>query len=337
MLDERTFSSLTTAAPAKPAGPLFLVGAPRSGTTLVYKMLCLHPESAWISNWNRIAPAVRALAVINPLATLLPKARHRAWFGDDSNAYVYGSVRSLSQRLLPTPVEGEPLFRRAGLGEEEIVHPADVSPKAVDELRKAFRAIQRYSGGTFFVNKRVANNRRIPLLAEAFPDARFLEIVRDGRSVAQSLATVDWWPESTVWWNGTTPVRWEAEGRDPWELRARSWVEELKVTSRGLSTVSPNRVMKVTYEDFVAQPMELLAEIKSFAALPHSERWMQAVSRCRCRPCEENWRNQLSPDAVATIESIQAEMLRLHGYRTCSPINGSREVRPLGIEAPQAH
>jgi hypothetical protein len=337
MLDERTFSSRLGAAPAKPAGPLFLVGAPRSGTTLVYKMLCLHPETAWISNWNRIAPAVRPLALINPLASLVPNARHRAWFGNDSNAYVYGSSRGLRQRLVPTPVEGEPLFRRAGLGEEEISNPSDAPAEAVDELRRAFRAIQRYSGGSYFVNKRVANNRRIPLLAEAFPNARFLEIVRDGRSVAQSLATVDWWPESTVWWNGMTPVQWEAEGRDPWELRAQSWVEELKVTSRGLSAVAPSRVMKIGYEDFVAQPMELLAEIKGFAELPDSDRWMRAVSRCRCRPCEENWRNQLTPGAIATIESVQAEMLRLHGYRPCSPINVSRGVRPVGIEAPQAY
>lgn len=336
MLDERAFSSIQGPAPVKPAGPLFLVGAPRSGTTLVYKMLCLHPETAWISNWNRIAPAVRPLALINRLAPLFPDARHRAWFGNDSNAYVYGSGRPLRQRLLPTPVEGEPLFRRAGLGEAEISDLSDAPAKAVDELRRTFRAIQRYSGGRHFVNKRVANNRRIPLLAEAFPNARFLEVVRDGRSVAQSLAAVDWWPESTIWWNGMTPVQWEAEGRDPWELRARSWVEELKVTSRGLSSVAPNRVMKVSYEDFVAHPTELLAEIKGFADLPDSDRWMYAVSRCRCRRCEENWRDQLSPGAIATIESVQSEMLRLHGYRICSPINVSRGVRPVGIEAPQA-
>ncbi|MBV9253816.1 MAG: sulfotransferase, partial [Actinobacteria bacterium] len=31
--------------------PLFLVGAPRSGTSLLYKALCLHPDAAYISNW----------------------------------------------------------------------------------------------------------------------------------------------------------------------------------------------------------------------------------------------------------------------------------------------
>ena len=47
------------------ADPLFLVGVPRSGTTLLYKLLCLHPDAAYISNWMRTAPAVPALALAN--------------------------------------------------------------------------------------------------------------------------------------------------------------------------------------------------------------------------------------------------------------------------------
>jgi hypothetical protein len=326
MLADRTHPSRGP-SPAGPAGPLFLVGAPRSGTSLVYKMLCLHPEAAWISNWNRLAPGVPSLAALNRLASRLPGARHRAWFGDDSNAYVYGDRRALSRRLLPMPVEGEPLFGRAGLGEAEISKSADLPHGVVEQLRRTFRSIERYSGGSYFISKRVANNRRIPLLAEAFPGARFLEIVRDGRSVAQSLSTVDWWPHSKVWWNGLTPAEWEAEGRDPWELCAKSWVEELKATSRGLSTVAPNRVMRVRYEEFVAQPIQLLEEIKGFAGLPDDEGWQRALGRCRCRPCEQNWREQLEVDALATIESVQSEMLRLHGYRISS--SGRRVVQPV--------
>jgi hypothetical protein len=336
MLEDLTIRSRPRPKAGGPAGPLFLLGAPRSGTTLVYKMLCLHPDTAWISNWNRVFPALPPVSALNRIAGHLPGARHRAWFAEDSNAYVYdGNSRRLSQRLVPTPVEGEPLYRRAGLGEAEIKCAEDFPPAAVDELRKTFRAIQRYSGGEFFVNKRVANNRRIPLLAEAFPSARFLEIVRDGRSVAQSLPNVDWWPHSRIWWNGVTPEEWAAGGGDPWELCARSWVEELKVTSRGLHSVAPSRVMKVGYEDFVAQPLQMLEEIKRFAGLPDSDEWLRAAQRCRCRPCEANWRFNLPPGVIATIESIQSDMLRLHGYRTCYPLNGSRVVRPPEVKAPQ--
>jgi|SRR5215218_10657530 len=55
-----------------PAAPLFLVGVPRSGTTLLYKLLCLHPDVAYISNWMRIAPGVPALALVNRLTSRFP-------------------------------------------------------------------------------------------------------------------------------------------------------------------------------------------------------------------------------------------------------------------------
>lgn len=329
MLEDRKYST------PQPSGPLFLVGAPRSGTTLVYKLLCLHPDTAWISNWVRKFPALPQLAALNAVPKMLPGMRQRAWFGEDSNAYVYGSRRRLGERLFPAPAEGEPVFRRAGLGEEEISDPCYVDPHTAEELRRAFATIRRFSSGDCLVSKRVANNRRIPLLGEAFPGARFVEIVRDGRAVAHSLSTVDWWRSSTVWWNGMTPAEWEAQGGDPWVLCARAWIEELEVTRRGLATLAPSRVLQIRYEDFVAQPEELLEEIRRFASLPRSHRWSKAVGACDVRPCRSAWKERLSEQAVSTIEGIQSEMLRLHGYAT-GPLESARTLSDLRVEAPQA-
>ena len=101
--------------------PVFLVGAPRSGTSLVYKALCVHRDASYISNWVRLFPAIPQLAVLNRAAVRLPELRRRAWFGGGDNAYVYGSRRPLWQRAFPMPVEGEPLYARAGVG----VHNCD--------------------------------------------------------------------------------------------------------------------------------------------------------------------------------------------------------------------
>lgn len=315
------------------SGPLFIVGAPRSGTTLVYKLVCLHPETAWISNWVRRFPALPQLAALNLVPSLLPHARYRAWFGEDSNAYVYGTRRPLHERLLPAPVEGEPVFRRAGLGEEEIDDPSQVPGGTVAELRRAVEAVGRFAGRRYFVSKRVANNRRIPLLAEAFPTARFLEIVRDGRAVAQSLSTVDWWRDSRVWWNGVTPAEWEADGGDPWELCARAWTEELQVTRRGLAAVAASRVLRLRYEDLVADPQERLEEVRKFAQLSESDAWLRAVSLCDVQGYRAIRRDRLPEEALATIEAIQGDLLRLHGY---AADKGPQAVRSHPVEAPQA-
>jgi len=287
---------------------VFLVGAPRSGTSLVYKALCLHPEASYISNWVRRAPGVPQLAVLNRVAALFPERRVLAWFGGGDNAYVYGRRRPLWERAFPMPVEGEPLYARAGIGEDS-KNGADL-----DRLRGSFTAVRRANGGATFVNKRVANNRRIPLLLEAFPDARFIEIVRDGRAVALSLANVDWWPKSVVWWAGMTPRQWEAEGRDPWELCARTWVEELHAAEHGLSGVPESQRLSISYEQLVRDPRTTLGGVAVFAGLDPAVAGRDWLAGVTFPNRNEAWRQRLDPAAISTIEDIQKDDLQRHGY-----------------------
>jgi hypothetical protein len=295
---------------ATPEAPVFLVGAPRSGTSLLYKALCLHPDAAYISNWVRLIPAVPQLAVLNRAATRLPELRRRAWFGAGDNAYVYGRRRPLWQRAFPMPVEGEPLYARAGVGDGA----GSNGGVDLDRLRTSFAAVRRAGGGTTFVNKRVANNRRIPLLIEAFPRARFVEIVRDGRAVALSLAHVDWWPDSVVWWCGKTPRQWEAEGHDPWELCARTWVEEVRVTEEGMGAAPKSLRHSITYEQLVGDPKGTLSDVAAFAGLDPGAAGGSWLSGVAFPDRNEAWRTRLDPAAIATIEAIEGDDLRRHGY-----------------------
>ncbi len=99
---------------------LFLVGVPRSGTSLLYKLLCLHPDAACISNacisnWMRVAPAVTALAALNRVPPHFPNARRAVWFGaDGANAYNYGDHRSRRERFFPPPLRASLCTAAAG-------------------------------------------------------------------------------------------------------------------------------------------------------------------------------------------------------------------------------
>src|SRR6266576_161164 len=68
----------------------FIIGPARSGTSLLYKALCLHPDAAFISNWLARCPSVAALAALNRFARGSSARARRHWFWDDANAYVYG-------------------------------------------------------------------------------------------------------------------------------------------------------------------------------------------------------------------------------------------------------
>jgi hypothetical protein len=293
--------------------PVFLVGPARSGTSLLYKALCLHPDAAYISNWVARYPTSPRLAWLNRLARRFPEPRRRAWFGEDSNAYVYGTRRPLHVRLLPMPVEGEPVYAACGVPLQGGASPERTVRQQV-ALRRAFARIAAAGGGAVLVNKRIGNNRRIPFLASAFPGARFVAIVRDGRGVALSLSKVDWWERSVLPWYGATPARWAADGRDPWEACARNWVEDVRAMDEGLIGVPDSRVLRVSYESFVDSPLDTLGRIAGFAGLESDAEWERSLARLTFPDRNEAWRSELDPATVATITAVQRATLEEYGY-----------------------
>jgi hypothetical protein len=303
--------------PAGSVDPLFLVGAPRSGTSLVYKALSLHPDAAFISNWVQKFPAVPQLAVLDRLPRRFTGIRRAAWF-PDGNAYAYGRRRALLDRLVPAPAEGEPVFTRAGVSTSLVEQPPEPGAEAA-RLRSAFSNIARWNGGRVLVVKRIANNRRIPLLRTTFPDARFVEIVRDGRAVAHSISKVDWWPAMRVWWLGQTPVEWAAAGHHPLELCARHWVEEVDVLERHLADVTPDQRLTVRYEDLITDPHRMLAEVASFGGLDADDReWRRELEHMSVPDRNRGWADTLSWDDVTRLEDVQGNTLHRLGYGLAS-------------------
>lgn len=296
----------------RPAPPVFLLGAARSGTSLLYKCLCLHPEAAWMSNWVRRFPGAPALGVLNRLPARLPRARTAVWFGGGQNAYVYGTPRRLAERVFPMPVEGEPFFNRHG-----IAPPGGGSSAAAagpSTLPAAVAAVTRAAGARVFVSKRIANNWRVRQLAEVFPSARFVELVRDGRAVAYSLSRVDWWEDSELVWLPGTPADWHRQGMDPWELCARNWVAELDAIAEGLGAVPADRRLRLAYEDFVAAPLETLEEVARFAGLGPSTEWRRRLGELSFPDRNETWRARLEPAVARSIEAFQQTHLKANGY-----------------------
>jgi hypothetical protein len=299
---------------ARASSPVFLVGAPRSGTSLLYKALCLHPGVAWISNWVRRAPSLPQLALLNRVARRLPQTRRAAWFGVDSaNAYVYGRRRPPMERWFPMPVEGEPVYRHCGI-EPDDGTAGPVDPCQAACLRRAFGALSRYGGGRVLVSKRIANNQRIPLLVAAFPSARFVNLIRDGRAVACSLSRVDWWEDGVVWWYGGTARRWREEGGDPWELCARHWLRELASVEEGLRAVDAGRQLTLRYEELIEEPSQTLREVARFAGVPDDRGWVRELDRLRFPDRNDAWRERVGPAVGERLEAIQQEQLRVWGY-----------------------
>ena len=289
----------------------FLVGAGRSGTTLLYKVLCLHSDIAYLNNYHNRLPWLRA-DLLSKLALREPHSKMAAWFNDAGNAYFVN--RPWLKKLIPTPVEGEAFLASCGLP----LFPDEnerLSKDAIDCLHHKFSLLQQGTNAKTVVCKRTANNRRIPLLESAFPTARYIHLIRDGRDVTHSLSKVEWWDNLTLWWDGRTTAQLEAAGEDRLRICARNWVREVEKLRCSLAAVAQDRRLEIRYEAFLAQPMTELGKIFDFLNLPFDQKYRDAVTSLKLKTRPKAWSNVWSAEQLSGVLRETDPLLSQLGYR----------------------
>jgi hypothetical protein len=278
---------------------------------LLYKLLALHPQVAFVSNYDAHSFG-RHLA--GPLCRLTSHAislKKTAWFEQDGQAYV--PERALLKRWIPAPVEGEPVYRECGLTLDE--YASETSPKTADLLQDTFADLQRKHGGEVLLLKRTANNRRIPALMAAFAACRCIVLWRDGRAVTTSLLNVHWWPDHKVWWaGGRSPRQMGLDQRGMVSLAARNWVQEVDAIRRGLEFVDPDRQIHVRYEDLLRDPEATLVGLLRHMGVPHDAKHLEAVRSIGLRPDGEGWRRALSTEDQSIVHEVARQHLESLGY-----------------------
>jgi hypothetical protein len=159
-----------TGRPAPPEvreAPFFVVGAARSGTTLLRVMLDGH---------SRLALPEESDFVVTLLARRL-RLRHRP------GPALEAILRNPRFKLWAL----DPVFTRAAV----VAHgPADFP----DVVRAVFSIYARSQGKARWGDKTPDYVLHMGRLARLFPDARFLHVIRDGREVAVACADYGWVP-----------------------------------------------------------------------------------------------------------------------------------------------
>ncbi len=291
----------------------FIIGAGRSGTSLVYKLLSMHPDTAWISNYLARMPSFPSISALNRLYKTFPKLQLMAWFGSGGTAYT--PQRRLLLRAMPNPVEGESVYTCCGIPE---FPSADwqVSEQEKNKMRHVAARMQAAQGAQMLITKRTANNRRIPQMAEIFPAAKFLHIIRDGRAVAKSLLKVEWWNDHKVWWwDLKTPRQWVSEGYNPMEMAAKNWVKEIEHIDAGLEHVADENILAIHYEDLLRSPSTCLPRMAEFFGLDCDPDWLRNATDIPFANSRRSNGKQPKDDADATlVRDIQGPMLQRFGY-----------------------
>jgi Sulfotransferase family/Aspartyl/Asparaginyl beta-hydroxylase len=220
--------------------PLFIVAAPRSGSTLLFESLAASDQIATLGG--------EAHWLIESIPDLSPGAP-----GIDSNRLSAAAA---------TP------------------HIADrIHSQILERLVAATGQPLRDSKVLRFLEKTPKNALRIPFFDRLFPDARFIFLWREPRanisSIMQAWRSGRWrtYPRLEGFvlpWSLLLPPGWEEmQGRPLEEIAAFQWQTTNLTILDDLSALAAERWTMVNYDNFLAEPAKNLARLSRFAGLEY--------------------------------------------------------------------
>jgi Sulfotransferase family len=268
--------------------PIFVLGCPRSGTTMVQVMLHSHPRIA-IPPENRF---------------VIPAYEQRLRFGDLEER---GNRRALARFI----VQRGSKFRDLGLDRRLTVRRIVQGPPT---LGSAIGIVLRDYADRFdrprWGDKRPYYHSYIHMIMRLFPDAQIVHVVRDPRDCVASLKRMHWWKDSyhavSAW---TNSIRHTDEAARRWpggliRVQYERLVAEPETELRALCAA-----LGEDYDPAMAEP-ERLAPI----AVPERKHWH---SNTRLSPTPRrvgSWREELEPWELSLCETVLGARMRAFGY-----------------------
>ncbi len=305
--------SATVEGAAAIARPLIVLGAPRSGTTMVFQALSTHPDL-----WSLYRESQSILNDCFPV-TMVPGASAVVGHADA------GTVEMLRRRFFTEVGNAEASLRVLGRGV-----PLLARSRAARLLSGIGRT--RKTPPIRIVEKTPDNCFRIPLLLEVFPDALFVQVVRDPRGSIASIYrgwvdeprfrrfplpagyTIEGY-QGTHWCFGLAPGWEDLDGATLMEVCAFQWRLYNEFCFRNLPG-EPSRVFEVRYEEAAERPGRVLEDLAHWADLDPSplRRFSEKlpVVNTWSRPRSDKWRT-LEEEIEVVLPSVSAECERL-GY-----------------------
>lgn len=280
---------------------LFAVGCPRSGTTLLQRMLDSHPELTVAYDSLFIPAAVRGREDKNPPV------------GPE----------------LVAAIEGFHRFHRLGLPNGVVARLAHQAGSYSDLVSLIYDELAARQGKPLAGEKSPGYVRHMPMLHGLFPAARFIHLVRDGRNVALSL--LDWGKRTN---RPKGPARkYRLWNSSPIAVCALWWARKTGKGRQDSDGLPQGSYTEVSYEALVETPEPVLGALCDFLEIGYSDdmvhfyrgkvrrekglsaksAWLPATSGIR------DWRRTMNPADVELFEALAGDWLETFGYERAYP------------------
>ncbi len=294
--------------------PIFIVGANRSGTTLLRLLLNAHSEIAIPDEINYF------------YGFYTPKSGYENW---DTPAFSDESYTSFVDRFLEDNRSVVP-----GLDLEAIRTDILEGPTT---FRRPYRTLlerwAEHQDASRWGEKTPGNIYHANILIDMFPDAQFIHVVRDPRAGVASMKRVSFFLDD---------VPFNALYRRKIMTHGRTWF---------FRSVPASQRIEIRYEDLVTDTEETLQSLCTFLELPYepsmlrfhvdAEAYMldeaaSSYNEAATEPISDEkvdeWKSQLTDEEIAIVETVCRDQMEEFDYSRLNPSMSWRGALDLGVK-----
>jgi hypothetical protein len=278
---------------AKIQKPIFIVSAPRSGSTLLFETLAASSQLCSLGG--------EAHWLVEGIAELRPGAP-----GVDSN-------RLLGQHATPDIAE-------------------DIREQILANLRDHAGQQIAEPGARRFLEKTPKNSLRIPFFQQIFPDAQFIFLWRDPRenisSIMEAWRSGQWRTYLQLEgfdgpWSLLLPPGWrEQNGRPLHEIAGWQWQQTNQIILNDLQQLPQDRWTVLEYGDLIRDPAAAIGKLGEFLRMPVDSALAQRLSvplppsrYTLTPPAKDKWRAN-EAEIASVLPVVQATWRRLQSLHT---------------------
>jgi hypothetical protein len=270
--------------------PTVVLGVSRSGTTLLKAMLDAHSHLAIPSE-----------------SYFLPQLWDRHGERPDRDAFVEDLTRLERVRVW-------------GVDPEDVRARLTERPSFAEAVQSIYQLYAESRSKPRFGDKTPLYMQHLDVLERAFPDARYVHIVRDGRDAALSMIAMKRKPRFNL-----------ARPRGLGDF-ACAWRREVRAARRFGRT---HPYLELRYEDLVAEPESRLREVCAFLGLEYEPGMLEYHRRedpslyadhprLAQPPVRDarSWRKEMPPAEAELFEALAGDLLAELGYERAHPRPG---------------
>ena len=281
----------------RPGRPVVVGGCPRSGTTLVRAMLNSHPELAMPRETRFVIEAWLRRKEFGDFRLLANRESLARWIFEDKKTH----------------------HRKLGLDSEAAVERLKAAPPTLGSLLgMCFVMYAEKHGKARWGDKRPMYAAQMQVVWDLFPEAQFINVIRDPRACVASMRRLGWY-------------------RGHVAPAAELWERSIKTVNAWRGRLAHDHVIDVRYEELVTDPETSAARMAAFLGLASDEaaieqmlnyherkerrsaRYHANLSRPPDPALVSAWTDSLKPAQVAFVEHVLGPLMERYGYECVAP------------------